>query len=66
MDFMIATTTYTSVCQGNYCAQTANTATALTDKALDLINFFSQFFTVSVSIIVGLLVFMILLVIFKS
>lgn len=66
MDFLTATTTYTQICQGNFCAQTANTATALTDKALDLINFFSQLLTVSFAVLFGLAVIIILLLIFKS
>ena len=66
MEFLTATTTYTQICQGNFCAQSANTVTALTDKALDLINFFSQLFTASFAIGFGLLVIIILLLIFKS
>lgn len=67
MDFMIATTTYTYRGQGsNSVATAAKTVYALTDKTLDLINFFSQFLTVAVGVIIGLLVFMILLLIFKS
>ena len=45
---------------------TASTTLALTDNALDLINFFSQLFTVSFAIIFGLLVIIIVLLIFKS
>lgn len=45
---------------------TSSTTYALTDNALDLINFFSQLFTVSFAILFGLLVLLILLVIFKS
>ena len=45
---------------------TASTTLALTDNALDLINFFSQLFTVSFAVIFGLLVIIIVLLIFKS
>jgi len=45
---------------------TASTTLALTDNALDLINFFSQLFTVSFALVIGLLVFIIVLLIFKS
>jgi len=45
---------------------TASTTLALTDNALDLINFFSQLFTVSFAVIFGLLVVIIVLLIFKS
>lgn len=38
----------------------------LTNKALDLINFFSQLFTVSFAILFGLLTIIILILIFKS
>ncbi len=42
------------------------TTYALTDNAMDLINFFSQLLTVSFAVLFGLLVFIILLIIFKS
>lgn len=45
---------------------TASTTLALTDQALDMINFFSQLLTVSFAIVFGLLVVVILLLIFKS
>lgn len=45
---------------------TASTTYALTDKALDMINFFSQLLTVSFAVVIGLLVIVILLLIFKS
>ncbi len=45
---------------------TASTTFALTDQALDMINFFSQLLTVSFAIVFGLLVVVILLLIFKS
>ena len=45
---------------------TASTTFALTDNALDLINFFSQLLTVSFAVIFGLLVVIIVLLIFKS
>ena len=45
---------------------TASTTYALTDNALDLINFFSQLLTVSFAVLFGLLVLIILLIIFKS
>jgi len=44
----------------------ASTTYALTDDGLDLINFFSQLFTVSFAVLFGLLVLIILLIIFKS
>lgn len=67
MDFLTATTTYIISGNGNNrIATAANTALALTDKALDLINFFSQLFTVSLGIVFGLLAVIILLLIFKS
>lgn len=44
---------------------TASTTYALTDEALDLINFFSQLFTVSFGLLFGLLVIVILLIIYK-
>ena len=44
----------------------AETTYALTDNALDLINFFSQLITVSFAFLFGLLVLIILLIIFKS
>jgi hypothetical protein len=45
---------------------TATTTYALTDEALDLINFFSQLLTVSFAIVFGLLSLIILIIIFKS
>lgn len=45
---------------------TASTTFALTDQALDMINFFSQLLTASFAIVFGLLVVVILLLIFKS
>jgi hypothetical protein len=45
---------------------TATTTYALTDEALDLINFFSQLLTVSFAILFGLLSLIILIIIFKS
>jgi hypothetical protein len=45
---------------------TTSTTYALTDKALDLINFFCQLLTVSFAVLFGLLVIVILLLIFKS
>jgi hypothetical protein len=45
---------------------TGSTTLALTDKALDLINFFSQLLTVSFAVLAGLLVVVIILLIFKS
>ena len=38
----------------------------LTNQALDLINFFSQLFTVSFAILFGLLLILILIIIFKN
>jgi len=67
MDFITATTTYVIAHQGNsYYATSAISVFALTDKALDLINFFSQLLTVSFGILFGLVVIMILLIIFSS
>ena len=37
----------------------------LTGKAMDLINFFAQFFTISFALVVGLLTLIIVLIIFK-
>lgn len=45
---------------------TATTTYALTDEALDLINFFSQLLTGSFAILFGLLALIILIIIFKS
>lgn len=45
---------------------TASTTYALTDEALNLINFFSQLLTVSFGVVFGLLTVIILLVIYKS
>lgn len=42
------------------------TTLSLTDSALDLINFFSQLFTVSFAVVFGLLTVIILLLIFKT
>jgi len=42
------------------------TTMTLTDDALDLINFFSQLFTVSFGVIFGLVTVIILLLIFKA
>ncbi|NCO05338.1 MAG: hypothetical protein GW939_04315 [Candidatus Magasanikbacteria bacterium] len=42
------------------------TTMSLTDDALDLINFFSQLFTVSFALVFGLLAVIILLLIFKT
>ncbi len=42
------------------------TTMSLTDDALDLINFFSQLFTVSFALVLGLLTVIILLLIFKT
>jgi len=42
------------------------TTMSLTDDALDLINFFSQLFTVSFALVFGLLTVIILLLIFKT
>jgi len=44
---------------------TASTTYALTDEALDLINFFSQLITVSFGLLFGLLTVVIVLLIFK-
>ncbi len=38
---------------------------ALTDSAMDLINFFVQFFTISFAILFGLIILLILVTIFK-
>lgn len=38
----------------------------LTDEALDLINYFSQLFTVSFAILFGLLSMLIIIIIFKK
>jgi len=68
MDFITATTTFTVSRYGllQYVPSSAKTVYALTDKALDLINFFSQLLTVSFGILFGLVVLMIVLLIFKS
>lgn len=66
MDFLIATTTYVYNNQGkNALVESAHTVLALTDKALDLINFFSQFLTLSFGIVFGLLAVIILLLIYR-
>lgn len=66
MDFITATTTYVLTRQGLSIVPTsAKTIVALTDKALDMINFFSQLFTVSFGIVFGLLAVIVLLLIFK-
>lgn len=44
----------------------SSTTYALTDEALDLINFISQLFTVTYALMFGLLAFLIVIVIFKS
>jgi len=67
MDFITATTTFTVSRFGlQFVPSSAHTTFALTDKALDLINFFSQLLTVSFGILFGLVVIMILLIIFSS
>lgn len=43
-----------------------STTMALTDDALDLINFFSQLLTVSVALVLGLLTVIVLILIFSS
>lgn len=43
-----------------------STTLALTDEALDMINFFAQLLTVSVALVLGLLTVMVLLLIFSS
>lgn len=66
MDFITATTTFTVSRFGlQFVPSSAKTVYALTDKALDLINFFSQLLTVSFGILFGLVVLMIVLLIFK-
>ena len=67
MDFIIATTTFTVSRYGlQYVPSSAKTIYTLTDKALDLINLFSQLLTVSFGILFGLAVLMNVLLIFKS
>lgn len=66
MEFLTATTTYTIAHQGaSYYATSAGTLLLFTEKGMNLINFFVQFFTVSFGLIFGLLAVVILLLIFK-
>jgi len=67
MEFLTATTTYEVIKIGkDYVMQSAVTIYSLTDRALDLINFFSQLTTVSFGILFGILIFAVIIIIFKS
>ena len=67
MQIATATTTYEIIRHGSqYVAESSATVYSLTNQALDLINFFSQLLTVSFGIIFGLLIFAVLIIIFKS